>query len=683
LLIGGVFILGERVNLIYRVSGLGGVLVLVLGFIWFRPGWEPEVISSGPYIYYKGYTNIKSVQELKNYLKSELKTLYHKEGVEATVSVFKVASQKTLALRINGKTDASTSSDMTTQIFTGHLPALLHQSPKKAMVIGLASGITLGSLLTHPIEKVDCLEISPEVVEASKFFDGVSGRPLEDPRTNLIVNDARFHLAHTKERYDVIISEPSNPWIGGMGLLFTKEFFEQAKARLEPDGIMLIWIGVYDLDLDSVRMIVRSFLEVFPNASLWESIPGSDYILIGFNNNIEINYSRVKSKLEDWKIASDLKRVNLGSAEKIISRFMMGPEELSRFSGEGGFHLDDRRQLEFRVPRVVYLMSYERNVLPILKVFNGHWVSPKKYMVFEEQNQVEILVRIGSFFNCRRLMMEALILLVGGDSPQLAIQKLYQAYQIDPEEPWITERIQIFHYTRGENFLKQGESKEAVEHLSKAWEIKPEGSAIPDVVSYYFFEEKNYENALKWAEWGLEKNSNDPLAWLNRGRAELGLGKPETAFNSFQNAFNNWSQLEWYQKSPVVKILVEQSPLDLKAVLLFNMAEAKKAQNKIEEALLYYEQALLIEPDYVEAIVESAKILVELGEYEKAFLKFNQALKLEPDNGLIYFFYGQALAKAGKRQEAIEALRRSLSLMSADLPERKQLEKQLSGLLGR
>lgn len=683
LLIGGIFILGERVNLLYRVSGLGGVLVLVLGFIWFRPGWEPEVISSGPYIYYKGYTDIESVPELKDYLKSELKTLYHKEGVEATVSVFKVASQKTLALRINGKTDASTSSDMTTQIFTGHLPALLHQAPKKAMVIGLASGITLGSLLTHPIEKVDCLEISPEVVEASKFFDAVSGRPLKDPRTNLIVNDGRFHLAHTKERYDVIISEPSNPWIGGMGLLFTKEFFEQARARLEPDGIMLIWVGVYDLNLESVRMITRTFLEVFPEASLWQSIPGSDYLLIGFNNRLEINYSQLQKKLEDWKIASDLERVNLRSAERIISRFMMGPEELRRFSGEGAIHLDDRRQLEFQVPRMIYQMSYERNVLPVLKVFNGHWVSPKKYMVFEEEHQVEILFRIESFFNCRRLMMEALVLLVGGESPELAIQKLYQAYQIDPEEPWITERIQVFHYTQGQTFLMQGKYKRAVEHLTKVWEIKPEGAEIPDVASYYFFEEKNYENALKWAEQGLEKDYKDPLAWLNRGRAELGLGKPAAAFNSFQSAFNSWSQLERYQKSPIVKILVEQSPVDLNAVLLLNMGEAKKAQNKIEEALIYYEQALVVEPDYVKALVESAKILTEFGQYEKALLRFDQALKLERDNGLIYFFYGQALAKAGKRQEAVGALRRSLSLLSADLPERKQVEKELSGLLAR
>ncbi len=215
-----------------RVGGAvvaAAVAVLILG----SPAWDPNLLSSGPYRY------AADVRDLDLDLDIGLRAgrlAYYKEGPAGTVSVRQLAG--TLALAIDGKVDASNGPDMVTQKLLAHLPLLLHPEPRDVCIIGLGSGVTLGAALRHPIASADVVEISPEVVEASSFFAADNGRALEDPRTHLIVGDGRSHLQLTSRRYDVIISEPSNPWMAGVASLFTREFFEAARSRLAPGGII-------------------------------------------------------------------------------------------------------------------------------------------------------------------------------------------------------------------------------------------------------------------------------------------------------------------------------------------------------------------------------------------------------------------------------------------------------------
>src|SRR5262249_7539675 len=135
--------------------------------------------------------------------------LYYHDGLTSTVSVHREGNQ--LFLRVNGKTDAGTGGDMQTQVMLGHLPLLVHPHPRRVLVIGLGGGITGGAVARHPVERLDIVEIEPAVVVASRFFTSENGAVLDDPRVRVIVTDARAHLLTEAERYDVIISEPSNP----------------------------------------------------------------------------------------------------------------------------------------------------------------------------------------------------------------------------------------------------------------------------------------------------------------------------------------------------------------------------------------------------------------------------------------------------------------------------------------
>src|SRR5262249_917863 len=181
-------------------------------------------------------------------LESALKAgtlVYYGDGAASTVSVKRLAG--TLSLSVDGKVDASSGGDMLTQKMLAHLPMLLHAGPRRICIIGLGSGVTLASALLHPSTIVDVAEISPQVVEASRLFSDDNHRALDDPRTHLILGDGRTHLTLSNQEYDVIISEPSNPWMAGVAALFTREFLTSIRAHLTPDGILCQWAHTYNI----------------------------------------------------------------------------------------------------------------------------------------------------------------------------------------------------------------------------------------------------------------------------------------------------------------------------------------------------------------------------------------------------------------------------------------------------
>ena len=160
--------------------------------------------------------------------------------------------------------------DITTQLLLGHLPFMVSDASRIA-VIAWGSGMTAGAILTHPVESVDAFEIEPAVIEASRYFEPSkyfkpgNGRPLDDERLNLVMGDARTRLQRSSIVYDLIVSEPSNPWITGVSNLFTQDFFEIASSNLKPDGILCQWFHLYGMSEESTRSLLATFRSVFPH----------------------------------------------------------------------------------------------------------------------------------------------------------------------------------------------------------------------------------------------------------------------------------------------------------------------------------------------------------------------------------------------------------------------------------
>lgn len=345
---------GTPVRRFVALPALAAAFVL---FVLLVPQWNLVELNTGLYRYRDrvapSYGDFKAAMDRSD-------VLYHKDGADMSVVVLRSKKDGKVRLKVNGKTDAGTGGDMSTQILLGQIPMLLHHNPKKALVIGLGSGITVGSVLTHPVEAVDVVEISPEVVEASRFFDHISGAPLDDPRTNLSVSDAKdfLHL-QTDRTYDAIVSEPSNPWIAGIGNLFTVEFFAEAKQHLDAGGIMIQWIHAYEMNDETLEIIFNSFSHVFEHVTVWHP-RNADIILAGSVTPLAVSFPELERRIETGAVHADLNRPGGTAAIRDATDFLsvqtMGPVAFKRaYPGKENLNSDLFPTLEYEAPKTFFL----------------------------------------------------------------------------------------------------------------------------------------------------------------------------------------------------------------------------------------------------------------------------------------------------------------------------------------
>jgi spermidine synthase len=331
-----------------RTGGL--VTAALAGAAFVFPQWDLSALTAGAYkyaLYYRG----SAASELH---RGDLAFLH--EGAAGTVTVRKIDGS--LIMAIDGKVDATdTGGDLLTEKLLAHLPLHLLNHPRTVCVIGLASGVTAGAALTYPIERLDVVEVSPEIVQASHLFDGVNGKPLEEPRTQLIVNDGRNHLTLTGRRYDAILSEPSNPWISGMNSLFTREFFRIARRRLNPGGVLAQWFHLYNMPADDLGSLLRAFVDVFPSAVLWQLNDG-DVLLTGQSNPQTEDASPGKLP---GQAAADLLKVGVGEPALLSTLYVMRGSDLARFAGSTEENTDDLPILEFHGQRDLNAQTDTRN----------------------------------------------------------------------------------------------------------------------------------------------------------------------------------------------------------------------------------------------------------------------------------------------------------------------------------
>ncbi|MCX6121783.1 MAG: fused MFS/spermidine synthase [Ignavibacteriales bacterium] len=332
------------------------VVCAVISYSIFVPTWNSGAMLSG--VFRRIHSNAQLPMRYADFIDKEnmTKVLFYKEGTTATIGVVEggVGSEKQKILIVNGKADASSKGDLPTQVLLGQLPCFIHQDPLNALVIGLGSGITLGSVLTHPVKRVDCVEISPEVVEASSHFKEVNHNPLSDPRTTLFIEDALAYLKLTPRKYDIIISEPSNPWIAGIGNLYTTDFFEECKRRMNTGGLMVQWFHLYEMNDDLFKLVVRTFQSSFKYVSIWQPLD-VDVIMIGSNQPITMTFERIQTAISLKGVKEDLQQIQLQDAATLLSLEMLPPESVVRYIGIGDLNTEDHPRLEYGAPGTFFL----------------------------------------------------------------------------------------------------------------------------------------------------------------------------------------------------------------------------------------------------------------------------------------------------------------------------------------
>lgn len=330
------------------VAGLA-VVVLVLA------PYEPQLLSRG--LFRQRGIDPGSYAEFTESFLRDTKVLFHADGAAGTVEVHEHPNAVRV-LMINGKPDASTGVDMQTQLLSAHLPMLLHPAPVDVLIIGLGSGVSAAAALAHgPHVRVTVLEISPEVAAANAAFDSVTGGVLRDPRVRLVLDDARTFVRLSGDRFDVIASEPSNPWMAGISGLFTADFFAELRGLLRPGGVVVQWAQLYETSDTVMRTMIRSFRTQFPDATGW-STSGADLLLVGGVEPRSLDWEAIARRMAPEPVRASLEAAHVRGARALASLQIASTEAISAYAGAGPLHTDERPLLEFAGARNLYLGTW-------------------------------------------------------------------------------------------------------------------------------------------------------------------------------------------------------------------------------------------------------------------------------------------------------------------------------------
>lgn len=477
-------------------------------------------MTSGVYLYASYYAQSHETEGmgLREALTSISYTLFYKEGLQATVFVSE-CSDGSRALRIDGKADASTNyNDLGTELLLGHLPMLLHPEPKTALVVGLGSGITLGAVMRYAsLEKVVAVEIEPAVLEADAYFARDNNNALDDSRLRMKVADARNYLLASTEQYDVITAEPSNPWLSGSSVLFTREQFELYRQRLSPDGIIAQWIHYYSMSPQDLKTVLNTFTSVFPHTTLWWTY--SDLLLIGSQQELRIDLQALTARLQQEEVRVDLERMGIKDSYDVLGHFLMDEQSVRSYSAGAPLHTDNHPILEFSAPKNLYKEGI--NNLESMEPYIGS-IFPLLINVADSEAEG----KIQQYVQARDHFIQAL-LFRGQNNGEKDLAETEAALVNNPSNIFMRET-----YVQDSLFL--GQTQQAIDSLVEGI------NAVPSYAPFYirlgniYVGQEQYEKAVALYGEALKFIPDNAFIYYWRGYTYLQLNNHDQAITDFQ-----------------------------------------------------------------------------------------------------------------------------------------------------
>lgn len=298
----------------------------------------------------------------------------YRDGIAASVGVTEDADG-TLRLRIDNHQQEGSSSTRFADARQAWLPLMLHSNPSHVLFLGLGAGVTAASAAEDPRLHVDAVELVPEVIEASHYF--IDDRNGASSPLHVITADARRYVRTTSAVYDVIVSDNFHPARSGSGALYTVEHFAAVRERLGEDGLFCQWLPMHQLDLSTLRSIVRSFQEVFPEvgAILASNSLDTPVIgLIGLRIPHPFDVGSLRARFAAGDVRERLSTFGMQDEFDVLGAFVADAESLRRFSEAAPINTDDRPIVAYRAPRIAYSAdsSARERLLEILHEVGTH-----------------------------------------------------------------------------------------------------------------------------------------------------------------------------------------------------------------------------------------------------------------------------------------------------------------------
>jgi len=325
----------------YLYSG-GLLAILALCFLVFTPLYDQNHFMLGTFV--KQQLLEYSLNGPKSFFENSnrgSKLLFYDDDPISTVGVVDSGvkppfKQNNLSIMVNGKSDSATNDDIYTIKLSAHLPALLAKGRKEVLVIGLGTGVTAGELTLYPdIEHIDVAEISPAVIKALPHFKDSTYAVHENPKLRILAGDAFRILGRSEKKWDIVITEPSNPWVTGVDLLFTREFYKMVKTHLTGDGIFLQWVQSYASSQNMLGMILNTVHQEFPQSRVFWSTEGDLLVLATRAPLTPQDVKRAEAVLgKNDRVRDSLGIINLKSLDSLLLREIWTPSYVQKvYSG--------------------------------------------------------------------------------------------------------------------------------------------------------------------------------------------------------------------------------------------------------------------------------------------------------------------------------------------------------------
>ncbi len=482
-----------------------------------------------------------------------------REGVDGAVSVVEDRRNGVRAVYTDAFEAAATGPQYKYMRLLAHLPLLLHESdaPLETLVICFGTGTTAGSASVHPLAGLDVVEISRDVLAHAPRFADVNKGVLEGRRPFPVavhVEDGRNFLLRARRAWDLITLEPLMPYTPGAVHLYTEDFYRLCRDRLAPGGILCQWFPIHSMSSDSWRMLLATFVAVFPESSLW-FVEGTT-MLLGSTRPIPLDYVRLAARMRRPGVAEDLRAISFADPRQVLNAYVLGGEALRRTLSGASVMTDEKPEMEFRAIPVGFASTFLADNLAILHGLRRPVTEVAALDGVPPGDREALRLSLDTFFEGGQAFLEAehFMALAGyhdatkrRDDQRDALRQALAAYdravERNPEDASATYLRRNAHYgftiSLGMKDLADGRLTEAEECFRRAAAM--DNPFKPDLAFTWLARALNRRGrpaaALAAADEALERFPGSPTAHAERALALLALERPAEAVEAMHLAF--------------------------------------------------------------------------------------------------------------------------------------------------
>ncbi len=612
--------------------------------------------------------------------KNHQEIIYYNEGRTGTVSVTKNSINGERQLFINAVNEVTTRlvHDQSFKLL-GHLGPLLHPKPQKGLMICLGAGLSAGAALRHPLQSLDVVDLSSSMEQAAREFADINNNVLDDPRFHLHIGDGRQFLLRSDERYDVMMVDSTHPKSVDSWILYTLEFYELMRDHLEEDGIAVQWLPLHGLSEREFKIIVRTFMEVFPNTTLWVNVGFETYgqvayvKLVGTLEPLVIDYRELSARLKEPRIQKDLEPYGMTSPDEILDCFLASPSVATGWTKGVPVQTDNQ-------PFLPYITEHSegRRMEPALLLAVRSGVAP--YLFRMGDREPDVLAKLETTFEAQGFLLSGMLDRAKEAWPDGKKIALF-GERLDRGHPYYLALVELYGddpeklFEIGSYLGNLGFRKDAGKLYDRALKIDPNNGRAIINRALLHLDLGDTDRAIKSLMGLVASEPDNALARYNLGTAILSSADAASAIPhlvkaleidpdlhgaslSLAEAYRNMGRLK--KAEGLLRELTQRAQWLPEAWDMLGLVEAGRSE--WANARQYHSRALALDPYSAQAHYNMGIALQEEGRLKAAAQAYGAALRIQPDDAEAHNNLGLVYAAAGLLEKAAMHHRKALEI---------------------